>query len=175
MTLEATNEMCGMRSHERELMSVTVGVRASARCRGTAPTYAPADYVTELLAHALRAAADPSSTATTVCRLAVEIGVDRRRLVEAWRAASPDTPLRLQDLIGLFVLIRAWNLRNAGASWKEAARQTKASMQRLRAIALRTLGCHLRQIDQAGCNHIRQRIDSVLLPILSCSKTANAS
>lgn len=145
------------------------------RRRFAAPTSGTEHSEYELVRKILRAAADSQSTATTVSRLAAEINVDRRRLVEAWLAAAPYPSLRLQDLVGLFVLVRAWELRRGGMSWKEAARLARTSIQRLRAIASRTLGCHLRQIDQTCDAEFCSQIESILLPIARCCTTCDTS
>jgi hypothetical protein len=80
-----------------------------------------ADYLPACLRHALALACGAEPPLRTVQNLARAVGCDRRVLWQQWKEAMDGSPLRLQDVLHWFLLLRAAGMKRPGVPWNQVA------------------------------------------------------
>lgn len=105
----------------------------------------------------------------------MEIGTNRQRLVEKWRQCVPVADMfRLEDMMGLLLFLRAWCLRADGVPWARAARLTGVSVDRLRAVARRTVSCKPTEVDAMTPAAVAASVGRLLHPLLQAGRPQDA-
>jgi hypothetical protein len=101
---------------------------------------------------------------TSVGDLAAAARCDRRTLWRAWAVSPPArTALRLEDLVGWILLIRAASMKSSGRGWSAIASEFKVSQRRLLRLSERLAGVSLSRLAVLGPDHLYQRFrDEVL-------------
>lgn len=102
------------------------------------------------LGPALAHACEQLGGVRTVSRLAHDVAIDRRRLCELWREQVPSAiGLRLEDFLGLLVLLRGNRIQLDRGRWIDASVDLGVHIRTLRDIARRCTGHSLREVSGA--------------------------
>jgi hypothetical protein len=107
-----------------------------------------ADYLPGCLSQALALACGAEPPLHTVQRLARVAGCDRRVLWQQWKETVSDSPLRLQDVLHWFLLLRAAGLKSPGRPWNAVAEDLGVHAQTLGRLSRQLAGLSL--TDLAG-------------------------
>lgn len=101
---------------------------------------------------------------TSVGALAEAARCDRRTLWRAWAIRPPTrTALRLEDLVGWILLIRAASMKSSGRGWSAIASEFNVSQRRLLRLSERLAGLSLSRLAVLGPDHLYRRFrDEVL-------------
>jgi hypothetical protein len=123
-------------------------VRSSTILAGIRLTAAIDQGLRPLARQAVRVAADPSASVTTVGALASALRVSRSTLWKAWHS-STGARGRLEDLIDWLILVKAVGAEDT-RGWIDAATRVGVHEQTLNRIAGRSLGTTLREISRSA-------------------------
>lgn len=107
-----------------------------------------ADYLPGCLGHALALACGAEPPLRTVQKLAKVAGCDRRILWQQWKEAMDGNPLRLQDVLHWFLLLRAAGIKRPGHPWSLVAEGLGMHPQTLGRLSRQLAGLSL--TDLAG-------------------------
>ena len=91
-------------------------------------------------------ACQPTRNIRTLTRLAREVGVDRRRMCEAWAEANVPHGMRLVDGLAAINLIHAATYYSQHGTWHPAARSLGVAQVTLRRMSSRLVGMTLAEI-----------------------------
>jgi hypothetical protein len=102
-----------------------------------------ADYLSSCLRHALTLACSAEPPLRTVQKLAKVAGCDRRTLWQQWKAAMDGSPLRLQDVLHWFLILRAAGMKRPGIPWNQVAEALGMHAQTLGRLSRQLAGVSL--------------------------------
>lgn len=113
---------------------------------------------------ALAAACWVATPVTSVQALAAAVRCDRRTLWRAWAANPGARPaVRLEDLVGWILLIRAVSLKSGGRGWSAIASEFRVSQRRLLRLSERLAGLSLSRLAGLGPDHLYARFRDEIL------------
>ncbi|MBW3570694.1 MAG: hypothetical protein KY467_06280 [Gemmatimonadetes bacterium] len=113
---------------------------------------------------ALAVACWVATPVTSVTALAATVRCDRRTLWRAWSSHPGAHPgVRLEDLVGWILLIRAVSLRSGGRGWSAIASEFRVSQRRLLRLAQRLAGLSLSRVAALGPDHLYARFRDEIL------------
>jgi hypothetical protein len=102
---------------------------------------------------------------TSVEALAAAVRCDRRTLWHAWAGDPAARPaMRLEDLVGWSLLIRAVSLRSGGRGWSSIAAELGVSHRRLLRLAERLAGVSLSAAAVLGADQLYRRFRDRMPP-----------
>ena len=118
----------------------------------------------ERVSAALALACWVATPVTSVEALAAAVRCDRRTLWRAWAGSSAARPvMRLEDLVGWILLIRAVSLKGGGRGWSSIASEFRVSQRRLLRLSGRLAGLSLSHLAALGPDHLYARFRSEIL------------
>lgn len=131
-------------------------------------TMSDADYLPGCLSRALALACGAESPLRTVQKLAKSAGCDRRVLWQQWKEAMDGSPLRLQDVLHWFLLLRAAGLKTPSRPWSAVAEDLGVHAQTLGRLSRQLAGLSLTDLAGTGQGDLVQRFErDVLGPLLA--------
>lgn len=125
-----------------------------------------ADYLPGCLGHALATACGAEPPLRTVQKLAKVAGCDRRTLWQQWKLAMDGSPLRLQDVLHWFLLLRATSLKTPGRSWAAVAADLGMHPQTLGRLSQQLAGISLRTLAVKGHGELVDSFERDVLGVL---------
>jgi hypothetical protein len=142
--------------------------RTGGALRRFAREFEAADWIPDLLRHALAAACRSPAPTYTVPQLAAHVGRDRRTVWRLWqRTFGPVPPLRLQDFVHWLLLIRAASLRSTGHRWTGVAADLGVHEHTIARLARGLAGMSLREVAAGGPAELTRRFEKrVVAPLL---------
>ncbi len=126
-------------------------------------TMGDADYLPGCLARALAIACTAEPPLHTVQKLARVAGCDRRILWQQWKEAMDGSPLRLQDALHWFLLLRAAGRKTPGRPWSAVAEDLGVHPQTLGRLSRQLAGLSLTDLAGTGQGDLVDRFEADVL------------
>ena len=113
---------------------------------------------------ALALACAARSPFTSVEALAAAVRCDRRTLWRAWASSPAARPaMRLEDLVGWILLMRAVSMKSSGRGWSSIASEFEVSQRRLLRLSERLAGLSLSRVALLGPDSLYARFRDAVL------------
>jgi hypothetical protein len=125
-----------------------------------------ADYLPGCLRHALGLACSAEPPLRTVQKLAKVAGCDRRVLWQQWKESTDGSPLRLQDALHWFLLLRAAGMKRPGHAWNLVAEELGVHAQTLGRLSRQLAGLSLTELAGTRQDELVNRFERDVLGAL---------
>ena len=165
------HELIWLQDLEKELWPAVQRAIEARRVEHVAHDVETAPHIPVILRRALAFALRSSGSCTRVRDLTIAVGCDRRMLWRRWRETYGPTPaLRLEDVLGWVILLRAAGAKVPGRGWASVASELGVHEHTLARLAQRLAGRTLRGLAAEGPESLWALFESrVGVPLLNAT------